>query len=173
MTAGREGPDSHPLRRAAEEQLAGCPAVPEVPAADAARLVHELQVHQVELEMQNAELHRAREDAEAALARYTQLYDHAPVGYFTLDLVGAILQLNLAGARLLGDERSRLVGRAFREFVAPGDRQDFSAFLATLMIRRSPAACELALAGPGPPPSGPTGPRPAFWPAPATSCGRP
>ena len=62
---------------------------------DSLRLLHELQVHQIELEMQNAELRRARDEFETALEKYTDLYDFAPVGYFTLDRNGAILQRTL------------------------------------------------------------------------------
>src|SRR5664279_1132988 len=64
------------------------------------RLLHELQVHQVELEMQNAELRKARDELELALENYTDLYDFAPVGYFTLTASGAIIQANLTGAGL-------------------------------------------------------------------------
>jgi hypothetical protein len=69
--------------------------------ADSRRLLHELQVHQIELEMQNAELQVARDWAEALLENYTDLYDFAPVGYFTLTAAGAILQANLTGATLV------------------------------------------------------------------------
>ena len=69
------------------------------------RLVHELQVHQIELEMQNKELAQSDAALEAALTRYTALYDFAPVGYFTPDKQGNILQVNLAGANLLGTDR--------------------------------------------------------------------
>jgi ribosomal protein L19E len=70
--------------------------------ADSRRLLHELQVHQIELEMQNAELRQARDELEVALENYTDLYDFAPSGYFTLAATGAILQANLTGATLVG-----------------------------------------------------------------------
>jgi hypothetical protein len=63
----------------------------QVPETDVKRLLHELQVHQIELEMQNEELCQANETAEAALKRYTMLYDFAPMGYFTLDADGSII----------------------------------------------------------------------------------
>src|ERR1035441_6500085 len=77
--------------------------------ADSRRLLHELQVHQIELEMQNAELRQARDELEVALENYTDLYDFAPAGYFTLATDGTIRQVNLTGAHLVGIERSRLV----------------------------------------------------------------
>jgi PAS domain-containing protein len=63
------------------------------------RLLHELQVHQVELEMQNTELQEARDRMEAMVEKYTDLYDFAPVGYFSLDEQGCILEVNLTGAK--------------------------------------------------------------------------
>ncbi len=75
-------------------------------AVEMQRLVQELQIHQIELEMQNEELKQARDEAEAERERYLDLYDFAPVGYFTLDRDGVIRQMNLTGARLLGLERS-------------------------------------------------------------------
>jgi PAS domain S-box-containing protein len=94
-----------------------------------ARLVQELQIHQVELELQNEELKKARDEAEAERERYLDLYDFAPVGYFALDPEGVIRQVNLAGARLLGLERSLLLNRRFGKFVSPADLPVFNAFL--------------------------------------------
>jgi PAS domain S-box-containing protein len=90
---------------------------------------HELQVHQVELEMQNAELRQTRDEVETVLGKYTDLYDFAPVGYFTLDREGIIRSVNLTGASLLGVERSRLIGRPFGPFVTGKARSVFTAFL--------------------------------------------
>src|SRR6059058_6012802 len=83
------------------------------------RLLHELQVHQVELEMQNMELQEARERTEVLLEKYTDQYELAPVGYFSLDVSGLILEVNLTGAALLGVERSRLIKRPLVRFVVP------------------------------------------------------
>jgi PAS domain S-box-containing protein len=102
-----------------------------VKKADTLRLVHELQVHQIELEMQNEELAHARAEAEAALSQFTDLYDFAPVGYFTLTRDGAIKQANLTGAALLGAgaERGKLLKRRFGLYVSPKSRPDFNVFL--------------------------------------------
>jgi PAS domain-containing protein len=89
--------------------------------ADSQRLLHELQVHQVELEMQNGELQEARERMEVLLEKYTDLYDFAPVGYFSLDEQGKILEANLSGATLLGVERSPLINQRLPSHVAPAN----------------------------------------------------
>lgn len=109
------------------------------------RLVNELEVHKIELEMQNAELSQARDDAETALNRYTDLYDFAPVGYFTLNRNGDISSMNLAGASLLGGVRSQLIGRSFGLFVAPPDRPAFTEFLHSILFSRIKNSCEVAL----------------------------
>jgi PAS domain S-box-containing protein len=109
------------------------------------KLVHELEVHQIELEMQNADLLLARYEVEASLEKYTDLYDFAPVGYFTLDRRGAISAMNLAGAGLVGGVRSRLIGRHFEQFVATPDRSAFTEFLRTVLTSQIKASCEVAL----------------------------
>jgi PAS domain S-box-containing protein len=76
-------------------------------------LLHELQVHQIELEMQNRELREAQQQLEEARDRYADLYDFAPVGYLTLDEAGTVLEINLTGAGLLGKERLNIVGQSF------------------------------------------------------------
>jgi PAS domain-containing protein len=75
---------------------------------DTANLVHELQVHQIELEMHNEELQHAYQEADALREKYADIYDFAPVAYVTLDAQGVILQVNLAGAILLGIKRSQM-----------------------------------------------------------------
>src|ERR1700730_3428212 len=87
-------------------------------AHDTQRLVLELQIHQIELEMQNEQLEQARAETETALELYTELYEVAPTGYFTLDHNGTIRQSNLTGSGLLGVARSHLVNRRFGLFVA-------------------------------------------------------
>ena len=94
-----------------------------------ARLLHELQVSQIELEMQNEELRSTQAELEAGRALYAELYDSAAMGYLTLDRAGAVRMVNLSGARLLGVERSRLLSRRFSEFVAESDRRAFGRFL--------------------------------------------
>lgn len=82
---------------------------PHLSEFEAMRLVHELEVHQIELELQNEELFLAKEKAaELATEKYTELYDFAPSAYFTLSRTGDILDLNLCGSQMLGKERSLL-----------------------------------------------------------------
>ncbi len=135
------------LRRRAEGRLGeACKAEGPLREEDGdRRLVHELQVHQIELEMQNEELQRARDAAEEALALYTELYDFAPVGYLTLGPDGTILRLNLAGARLLRAERTRLVGRRLGLFVAEPDRLVLAAFLGKVFGGKALEACEVSV----------------------------
>ncbi len=113
--------------------------------ADSRRLLHELQVHQIELEMQNEELMQARAESEAALNQYVDLYDFAPVGYFTLARDGRILKTNLAGADLLGALRSDLIERRFGVFVSVKSRPAFSAFLEKRVNNRGSDTCDVAL----------------------------
>ena len=144
--------DAARLRRRAEESLRAATAKNALTGAtedDAQRLVHELQVHQVELEMQNEELRRSRAEVEAGLERYTELYDFAPVGYVTLGRDGAIRQVNLTGARLLGVERARLTGRRFGFFVREPDRAGFQAFLENVFASQAKEMCEVALSKEG------------------------
>ena len=136
------------LRRQAEERLRTTTAtLPQTPLtlAEAQRLVHELEVHRIELEMQNAELCEARNATDSALSRYTDLYDFAPVGYFALNSDGAILAVNLFGARMLKTERSRLIGSSFRLLVAGESRRDFDAFLRQVFKDQEKERCEVAL----------------------------
>jgi PAS domain S-box-containing protein len=135
------------LRRRAEALLRVDTATgaPEPAGDDVQRLVHELQVYQIELEMQNEELRRSRAEVEAGLERYADLYEFAPLGYLTLGPDGAIRQANLTAVGLLGVERARLSGRRFAVFIAEPDRAGFQAFLERAFASRSQEMCEAAL----------------------------
>jgi len=109
------------------------------------RLVHELQVHQVELEMQNEELQQARDTVEAAMEKYSDLYDFAPVGYLTLDREGTIQEANLAAAGLLGIDRSRLIKRRLGFSVTPADLPVFNALLRKVFDGQAKEFCEVTL----------------------------
>ena len=135
------------LRSRAEERLK-CQALADDPPqseADHARMVHELQVHQIELEMQNEELQRAHAETEEVLAQYTDLYDFSPTGYLSLDHLGTILKINLTGARLLGMDRSQLMGRRFGPLLAEGSRRAFGDFLHKVLAGGVQEVCEVEL----------------------------
>jgi PAS domain S-box-containing protein len=113
--------------------------------ADPARILHELLVHQVELELQNEELLEARAEVEENAARFTELYDFAPVGYFSISSTGRILQVNFMGARMLSKERSLLLGGHFAGFVSVGSRQPFERFLELVFAGEEAAPLELEI----------------------------
>ena len=134
---------SDELRRRAEAEL-GRRSTDAVPS-DSARLLHELSVHQIELELQNEELMSRRADVEAGLALYTDLYDFAPVAYASLASDGTLAQTNLACARLLGLERSRLQVKRLGQFVVDGDRRLFSAWLKSVFDSSTAQRCQVLL----------------------------
>lgn len=109
------------------------------------RLLHELQVHQVELEAQNQDLREAHRLLEESRNRYADLYDLAPVGYVTLNRKGLIQEINLPGAEMLGVERSRLIGLPFNLHVASSDKPSFREYLRRCQAESRPGTTELHL----------------------------
>jgi PAS domain S-box-containing protein len=95
--------------------------------------------------LQNAELQEARDKAETLLETYTDLYDFAPVGYFSVDEQGLILEVNLTGATFLGIERSRLINQRLQGFVDPPSRKLLLAFLKKVFATPGKHICELPL----------------------------
>jgi len=150
--------DSEDLRRRAEE-TARRVAVMTPQALDALssdelrRTLHELHVHQVELEMQNEELRRAQAELDAARARYVDLYELAPVGYCTLGEHGLVVEANLTLAALLGVTRVDLLEQPISRFIVGDDQDAYYRLRARLVETRAPQACELRMmkAGGGPP----------------------
>ncbi len=121
-------------------------------AADAQRVLHDLQVHQIELELQNEELRQAQDALEASRARYFDLYDLAPVGYFTLDEGGLILEANLTGANLLGVSRGALVRQPLSRFIVGDDADSYYLHSRQLFKTGAPQAFELRLSKKDSPP---------------------
>jgi len=118
------------IRRQAEDVLKGKDTdLKMLSVDDAQNLVHELQVHQIELEMQNEELRRAQSDLEDAHTRYCDLHDFAPLSYFTFDKNGLILGVNLTGAKKLGKERGNLIHKPFSLYLEPGHKDAFYSYL--------------------------------------------
>ncbi len=99
--------------------------MPEVKDKTLEEIIHELQVHQIELEMQNEELKRVQLELEQSKDKYQDLYHFAPTGYFTLTRKGIIQEVNLTGAALLGIPREKLIGRGFSHFVSPENLQQW------------------------------------------------
>jgi PAS domain S-box-containing protein len=112
---------------------------------DMLRIIHELEVHQIELEMQNEELLIAKEAAEQAEQKYFELYDLSPAGYFTIHKDGSILELNAAGAKILGKESKPLIGSTFAFFVSQATRLTFTEFLDKVFSSKSIETCEIKL----------------------------
>jgi len=109
------------------------------------RIIHELSVHQIELEMQREELLQSRDEMERALERYTELYDFAPVGYLTLARDSTILEVNLTATRMLGVDRSLLKGARFALFVDPEELKIFNALMERVFSHKEPRFCEVTL----------------------------
>jgi PAS domain S-box-containing protein len=144
------GINPHYLRAQAEARLAQ-PGGAAVPAeADARRLLHELQVHQIELEMQNEILLQAQAQTRKALQSYTELFDLAPVGYLNFDRQGCICRINLAGAALLGAAPVVLLGRRFLDFLLPDDRHQAADLLEQAYATRRPHTTEFTIVGVNP-----------------------
>jgi diguanylate cyclase (GGDEF)-like protein/PAS domain S-box-containing protein len=144
--------DAAELRRQAEMKLSKRKkkaAIPPATEADSRRLVHELEVHQIELEMQNEELRRVQEELEQSRTKYFDLYDIAPVGYLTLSAQGMILEANLTAANLLGIEKSQLVKKAVTRFIAREDQDIYYLHRQKLFDTSAPQVCELRMMGKG------------------------
>ncbi len=115
-------------------------------SADAVRkLLHELSVHQIELELQNEELRRAQEELEGSRARYFDLYDLAPVGYLTIGETGLVVDANLTAAGLLDVARSALIKQPWTRFVFFDDQDTYFLHRKQVMLSRAPHGCELRL----------------------------
>lgn len=113
--------------------------------ADVQRLVQDLQIHQIELEMQYEELLLAQAELETMRAQYVDLYDFAPIGYFTLNASGIIEQLNLKGSQQLGSVRRRLVGRRFAWFVGPESRAALNQFISRVLVSEERQTLEVMM----------------------------
>ena len=132
------------LRQKAEELLKLNPskAVSQLSESDTFKLIHEIEVHQIELEMQNEELKQAISDAQDAI----ELYDFAPAGYFTLSKQCDIINLNLRASQMLDKERSRLIKSRFDLFISDNTKPTFSKFIENVIASKSEETCEVIFA---------------------------
>lgn len=134
------------LRTRAEKALSRTDVtLPESGEKNQQKILHELQVYRVELEMQNDELRRTQQQLEESRNRYTDLYDYAPVGYFSLSPKGEITMLNVTGAQLLGYSRSRLLGTMFANYVEEKSRDTFYFFKNHVLNTTKSQTCDLKL----------------------------
>lgn len=141
---------THQLRERAEASLLNDPPIRALPAdllsADKAhQLIHELQVHQIELEMQNEELRCAQDALALAQAHYFDLFELAPLGYATVDAQGLLLQVNLKAAILLGVARGALARRPLSRYILKADQDIYYQHRARLLASGEAQAFELRL----------------------------
>lgn len=139
--------NSEKLRKEAEKKLGvrKKKKCEELSPEEAGRIIHELEVHQIELEMQNEELRRAHVQLEDSRSKYSDLYDLAPVGYFTFDEKGLILELNLTGAGMLGIERSRLIKKPFSNYILKEYQDEFFLHRGKVLDTSEKQTCEIKL----------------------------
>ena len=139
--------EAETLRQKAEELLKRKSSRPGLPQShiDALKLIHELEVHQVELEIQNEELRLTRTAAQDAAEKYTELYDFAPSGYFSLSKKGEIIDLNITASKMLGNERLHLKNSLFNGYVSADTRSIFTAFLEKVIDNQFSEICEIKL----------------------------
>lgn len=133
-----------PLRTAAEAQLPYTPAA-QPSSRPAEKLLHELRVHQIELEMQNDNLRKLQVELESSRDRYVDFYDFSPVGYLTLNHAAMIEEINLTGAALLGVERKRLLHHRFASLIATKDRDRWDQHFHSVLKTDDTLTCELVL----------------------------
>lgn len=145
MTTKKTNPvKKTPLRERAEAQAAKSETdLKNIPSADIEILVHELQVHQIELEMQNDELRKSEQQLAESQARYSDLYEFSPVGYFTCDSRGKILEINLTAVLMLGVERTKLLYKHFQRFVVREDVDTFHLHVQGIFQSGKPQTCEV------------------------------
>jgi PAS domain-containing protein/DNA-binding transcriptional ArsR family regulator len=140
------------LRKQAEAQLSAKKKKhPETPLSsdEMQRIIHELAVYQIELEMQQDELLQTRTELEESLECYTELYDFAPLGYVSLTREGTIFQANLRASKQLGVDRSHLIGDRLGRFIASDELPVFNAWLERVFSIEGHTFCEVMLQGDG------------------------
>ncbi len=134
------------LRKLAEEKAAQSPADRKTMSPEETqRLLHELRVHQIELEMQNDELRTTQSELDAARARYFDLYDLAPVGYCTVSQTGLIMETNLTAATLFDVTRAELIKQPISSFILKEDQDIYYLHRKKLFETGEPQTCEMRM----------------------------
>ena len=136
---------THELFEALETLLASKPNGTERSESSTHELIKELQVHQLELEIQNRELRATQQQLAHSRIRYADLYDFSPIGYASLDEESNIVEINITGGKLLGENPHKLIGRQFSEFVATQDLPAFKLHLRRCRWSRQQKSIELRL----------------------------
>ncbi len=139
------------LRQKAEDSLKSKPlkSGSQLTESDALKFVHELQVHQIELELQNEELLLSKSAAQDAAEKYTELYDFAPSGYFTISKEDEIIELNISGSQMLGKERSRLKTKRLGFFISDDTKPIYNLFVEKVFKSKIKESCEVTLSADG------------------------
>jgi two-component system cell cycle sensor histidine kinase/response regulator CckA len=138
--------DKTTLKKQAQEFISKNPAaIRNIPPMDIRQLIEDLQVHQIELEMQNEELRRLQQDLEKARDKYTDLYDFSPISYFTMNEKGIILEANLTAAAMVGVARGLLIDRPFSDFIVRDDQDVFYFHRGKLCETQARQTCELRI----------------------------
>ena len=136
----------HTLRDHAEEQLARSPKnCPDLKGQSQEELVHELQVHQIELETQAEALRKAHRELEESRDKFLDLYEFAPTGYLTLNDTALIEEVNLTGATLLGVDRKKLLNARFRKFIAEKDSEPWVRYFMNVLAQERKQSCTLMI----------------------------
>ncbi|MGC9975532.1 MAG: PAS domain-containing protein, partial [Syntrophales bacterium] len=136
------------LRKQAEKRIPKpADSIGETSEIEVKKLIHELKVHQIELEMQNEALRKSQMETAESQQKHSDLYDFAPVGYFTFDKKGHIIEANVTGASLLGAEKRSLAKQPFQHFIIPGHFSIFQSHLQKAHELRSKQTCKLKLTG--------------------------
>lgn len=139
--------DTTKLRKRAEKKLDKLDSkdVPLIKDSDPLKLIHELQVHQIELEMQNVELLAAKEELENAMEKYSDLYNFAPAGYLTLSKEGDIIELNHSAAALLGVDLKKIINTRFGLYITEDTLGIYNAFFDEVFSSNAKETCEILL----------------------------
>lgn len=147
---GHETEQSAKLRRRAEDLARSKGVQPledleGLSPMDMRQMIHELRVHQIELSMQNEELRRAQDELDAVRARYFDLYELAPMGYFIISMEGLVLEANLRAVALLGAARATVVKQPITRFIHKEDQDIYYMHRKQLFATGEPHACELRM----------------------------
>ncbi|MFC1949473.1 PAS domain S-box protein [Chloroflexota bacterium] len=146
MAKERSGKRANDLRKRAEKILAADPqAIRTMGPADIQKLIYELNVHQIELEMQNEQIRQNQLELQETRDKYLNLYDLAPIGYFTLDHNSLIVDVNITGRELLGSEKDSLIGTQFTAYISPDSQDAFYLHLREVLKTGIKGNCELMM----------------------------